>query len=404
VTFFVFRPFLQRPWFKALEELREALAMKDRDGVATAYALLFGALVQDRAADLLEAVAEDLLFIETPVSEAILKQKELPSGLQVAAQQDLEYLLTLLHHDWHAEASRLVGRSLPALKDLAPASSDERLHELKLTLKKDDPVWLLSQLIEGYQQYGSGLLGRYKAFRWLAGKLEGIAYPTQIKLERLVGLERQLSFLKQNTLAFLRSKPAHHALLYGPRGSGKSTAVRGLLPLYEAAGLRLIELAPHDLVSLPTIIEQLRFRLQRFVLFVDDLSFEGQDNSYHPLKTLLEGSLTERAENMLIYATSNRRHLVKEQFSDRPDPLNDDVHGWDTQNERLALADRFGLTITFPSATQQRYLELVRGLAVQDGLVLTDLEERAIRFADWGNGYSGRTAQQFIDQLKAEWH
>jgi hypothetical protein len=144
----------------------------------------------------------------------------------------------------------------------------------------------------------------------------------------------------------------------------------------------------------------IRLRPHCYILFVDDLSFEQGDNSYHQLKTLLEGSLTARPDNVLIYATSNRRHLVKEQFSDRPDPLNDDVHGWDTHHERLALSDRFGLTITFPDASQQRYLEIVKGLVNFENLEIENLDERAIRFAEWGNGYSGRTAQQFVDSAK----
>jgi uncharacterized protein len=119
-------------------------------------------------------------------------------------------------------------------------------------------------------------------------------------------------------------------------------------------------LAPKDLIALPEVIETVRFHPHRFVIFVDDLNFEAGDNAYGPLKTLLEGSLTERPDNVLVYATSNRRHLVREHFSDRPDPLSDDVHAWDTHNERLALSDRFGLTITFPDATQQRYLDIVR--------------------------------------------
>ncbi len=153
--------------------------------------------------------------------------------------------------------------------------------------------------------------------------------------------------------------------------------------------------------ALPEISEQLRGRPHRYLIFTDDLSFEAGSSAYGPLKSLLEGSLTARPENILIYATSNRRHLVLERFGDRPDPSNADVHAWDTQHERLALADRFGLVITFPDATQRRYLDIVRGLAGRDRLTDPDLEERAVRFAEWGNGYSGRTAEQFVRALKS---
>ena len=393
-------------WGQALEKLRQALAQKEREAVLEAYVALVRALSERGTPDLATALAEDLLFTASPLSRALEQDPELPTGLRTAAQQDLDTLLTLTNRDWQAEASRVVGRPLPPLKALAHESSKERVTELAASLASGDAAWLLARLVETYRQHGAGLLARFEAFRWTAASpaagLVGIAYPLKTSLDRLVGLERQLARLHQNTLAFLSDKRAQHALLYGPRGSGKSTAVRGLLKHYAAAGLRMVELSPADTSALPEIVEQLRFRPHYYLIFVDDLSFEAGDSGYQPLKTLLEGSLTERPHNVLLVATSNRRHLVKEGFKDRPDPLDDDVHAWDTQNERLALADRFGLTLTFPNATQQRYLEVVRGLAEQEGVVAENLEERAIRFAEWGNGYSGRTAQQFLDALTAE--
>ncbi len=392
-------------WGQALESLREALTQKEREPVLAAYALLVRALSERGAPDLKTALAEDLLWTESPLSRALqhleVQHLEVPSGLRAAVQQDLDTLLTLTSRDWQAEASRAVGRPLPPLKALAPPSAHEQVAEL-LSLGAADAAWLLERLVDTYRRHGAGPLARFEAFRWTPAGLVGIAHPVTTHMDRLVGLERQVTRLHANTLAFLSGKPAQHTLLYGPRGSGKSTAVRGLLKHYVAAGLRLVELGPADVNILPELVEQLRFRPHHYLVFVDDLSFEAGDTGYQPLKTLLEGSLTERPHNVLLVATSNRRHLVREGFKDRPDPLDDDVHAWDTQNERLALADRFGLTITFPDATQQRYLDIVRGLAEQGGVTAADLEERALRFAEWGNGYSGRTAQQFLDALRAE--
>ena len=387
-------------WGAALGALRAALADKDKAAAAAAYRELLRALATEGDSDLLAAAAAALLYSPSSVSRAAA-EGELPKGLRMAALLDLETVLTQLGRDWTQEARALAGGGLPPLSELAAPPQDPRVAELARSLRRGDALWLLEHLLAGYRQHGSGPVARFEALRWSGRGFVGVAHPVRADMNRLVGLERQLELLKRNTLAFLADQPAHHTLLYGPRGSGKSTAIRSLVKLYGAAGLRLVELAPQELVELSAVIEALRGNPHHFILFLDDLSFEAGDTSYHPLKSLLEGSLAERPENVLIYATSNRRHLVREGFKDRPDPLDDDVHAWDTHNERLALADRFGLTITFPSATQQRYLEVVRGLAERDGLAADGLDEKAIRYAEWGNGYSGRTAQQFIDALKA---
>lgn len=250
-------------------------------------------------------------------------------------------------------------------------------------------------------RHGGGPLGRFRALRWTEDGLAGVAHPAEPSLERLVGLDAQLAPLVRNTEAFLAGRPAMHALLYGPRGSGKSTVVRGLLTRYAARGLRLVDVPAAALTQLPDLLDVLRDRPERFLLFVDDLSFEAGDARYHPLKTLLEGSVEARPDQVRLYATSNRRHLVQERLRDRPDPLDDDVHAWDTQNERLALADRFGLLVTFPSADRRRYLTIVRALAERESVAAHDLDARADRFARDGNGYSGRTAQQFVDAIQA---
>jgi uncharacterized protein len=396
--FFVFNA-LNQPWMQALELLHRALEHKNHEAALDVYRQLFRELSSHGLADLETAVAKVLLEEDSSLSGYAMQLHPLPEGLTQAAKVDLDTVALLLKRDWTVDVFRLTGHALPPLTNLSP--NHQALTEVIAMLKANDPK-LLEYLIEAYQKHGTGILSHYSSFRWVDGKLKGIEYPVQIDLERLVMLERPLSLLQKNTRVFLSHKPAQHTLLYGPRGSGKSTAIRSLIKSYANHGLRLIELSAQDVLSLPAIIEQVRLRPHRYIIFIDDLNFEQGDNSYHPLKTLLEGSLTQRPENVLIYATSNRRHLVKEQFSDRPDPLNEDVHAWDTHNERLALSDRFGLTITFPDATQQRYLEIVRGILAYEKQVVENLDERAIRYAEWGNGYSGRTAQQFVDSVNAE--
>jgi hypothetical protein len=178
-----------------------------------------------------------------------------------------------------------------------------------------------------------------------------------------------------------------------------------LLHQYGDRGLRLVEVAQSHLQDLPTIADRLRGLPQKFILFVDDLSFEEEEERFKALKVVLEGSLTARPPNLVVYATSNRRHLIREFFADRPRPGDaDEIHTWDTVQEKLSFSDRFGLTLTFEPANQSTYLDIVHHLAGLAGVVLTaqDLEFRALQWATRHNGRSGRTARQFVDFLSAE--
>ncbi len=204
-----------------------------------------------------------------------------------------------------------------------------------------------------------------------------------------------------NTERFLSGLPAHHALLYGPPGTGKSSTVKAVLNEYAGAGLRLVEVRKEDLADLGGVLEDLRGRGPRFVVYVDDLSFEEHEVEYKALKALLEGSVEDPPENVRVYATSNRRNLIRESFSDRE---NDDIHAHDTMQEKLSLAARFGLRLTFPSPDQSRYLEIVSGIAQERGLKIPQdtLRERALLWDRWHAGRSGRTARQLVDELQAE--
>ncbi|HEX2998940.1 MAG TPA: ATP-binding protein, partial [Armatimonadota bacterium] len=228
--------------------------------------------------------------------------------------------------------------------------------------------------------------------------LEGIETPDPIRLSDLIGYEQERDLLLRNTEHFLAGMQANNVLLYGDRGTGKSSSVKALLNEYAERGLRLIEVPKHQLGAFPRILRLLRGRPERFILFVDDLSFEENESSYKDLKAVLEGNLEVRPENVLLYATSNRRHLIPERFSDR-DGSSEEIHARDTQEEKLSLSDRFGITITFLSPTQALYLEIVSGLAQREGLRLSEAELRrqALQWATRHNGWSGRSARQFLD-------
>ncbi|MCU0552023.1 MAG: ATP-binding protein [Leptolyngbya sp. Prado105] len=256
-------------------------------------------------------------------------------------------------------------------------------------------------LLSFYRKFGTGMFAEYSAFRWQQGRLIAIANPDPIQVDELVGYETQRNQLLKNTEFLLSGLPALHILLYGSRGSGKSSLVKSLLGKYE--NLRLIEVAKSELRDLPAIVEQLRNLPQKFVIFVDDLSFEEDDDAYKALKVVLEGNLTARPQNVVVYATSNRRHLIREFFDDRPRPRDaDEIHNWDTVQEKLSFSDRFGLTLTFEPADQVTYLKIVHHLARQAAISSDDLEFQALQWATRHNGRSGRTARQFIDFLKAE--
>jgi len=258
-------------------------------------------------------------------------------------------------------------------------------------------------LLDHFARHGAGPFGRHRAFRWGEDGLRAVPDPDPVRLDDLVGYERERGQLVGNTERFLAGLPAHHALLYGLPGTGKSSTVKAILNEYADRGLRLVEVAKEDLGALPRVLESLRARAPRFILFVDDLSFEEHEVEYKALKALLEGSVEEPPQNVRVYATSNRRNLIRERFSDRDEGA-DDVHARDTMQEKLSLAARFGLRVTFPTPNQRRYLEIVAGLARRRGIEVPagQLEERAILWDRWHAGRSGRTARQFVDELEAE--
>lgn len=331
--------------------------------------------------------------------------EQLPAELLEAVQYDLTVLQQLWQ--WHVDdlpqaIGQLGGPVLPAL----PSTTQTHDFQTVAFLKEYDH-WAdaLPALAEYHRQVGCGLMAQYRAFSWHEGQLQGHPYPDEIAMDALVGYEDQRDQLLNNTEALLRGYPALNILLYGSRGAGKSAMIKALLPLYGDRGLRLIEVRKSALIELPQILEPLQNCPQKFIIFVDDLSFEEDEESYKALKVVLEGHIAARPHNVIVYATSNRRHLIREFFDDRPSPSDgDEIHAWDTVQEKLSLSDRFGLTITFTPANQETYLKMVFHLAGKANLVLdeADLKFRALQWATRHNGRSGRTARQFIDFLQAE--
>jgi predicted AAA+ superfamily ATPase len=258
---------------------------------------------------------------------------------------------------------------------------------------------LIKEISTYYRVNGCGLMSRYRAFRWDNG-LKGIKDIDKVTFDDLIGYKTQKEILKRNTEAFLKGEKSNNILLFGDRGTGKSSSVKALLNMFSGQGLRIIEISKMQLTDMVKVIEILKERGKHFIIFIDDLSFEDFEIQYKYFKSIIEGGLETIPKNILIYATSNRRHLIKETWSDSRSH-EDEMHATDSVQEKLSLVDRFGITITFQSPSQQQYLEIVEKLAKRNGISISheELTRRAIEWELTYHGRSGRTAQQFIIHL-----
>lgn len=266
---------------------------------------------------------------------------------------------------------------------------------------RDAADWSAEGFAAYARQNGFGVYAKYRAFSFANGALAPIAKPDPIRLADLKGYEVQRGKVIQNTERFLQGLPAHNALLYGDRGTGKSSTVKALLNAYARRGLRMIELSKAGVAELGALIRLIEGVPLRFIVFIDDLTFEENDEGFGVLKAALEGSLLARPENMVIYATTNRRHLIKETFRARE---GDEVHRGDAIDESLSLSDRFGLYLTFSLPAKDEYLHIVSLLARDRGIQTDEqaLHAGAERFALLRAGRSPRLARQYIDYISAE--
>ncbi|MBD2180286.1 ATP-binding protein [Planktothrix sp. FACHB-1355] len=411
----LYRSVLSDPPGIAFLELLDALKRWDAEGLI--YLQAYGKWFQAIAAtnkSWQDYLIWQILRNDNPFTQQAQRQDfaSLPSALVAAVQQDLQALQSLYECSgaelscWVQEASKLPLAPVVWYREQDEISylSDAEKKAIASLQELDNWTDAVEDLAAYYRECGTGILAEYQALRWQSGQLLGIAYPDTIKIKELAGYESQRDALMKNTEFLLLGYPALHVLLYGSRGSGKSSLVKGLLNEYANRNLRLIEVSKSDLKDLSKIVELLRNVPQKFIIFVDDLSFEEDDDAFKALKVVLEGNITARPQNVVVYATSNRRHLIREFFKDRPAPSDEEVHAWDTVQEKLSFSDRFGLTLTFEPADQKTYLTIVRHLAEQAGITLPleELEYRALQWATRHNGRSGRTARQFVDYLKGE--
>ena len=394
--------------------LLDALVAGDDLTTRLAYGEWFSALASHQQSWHRYLIAQILLadnaFSQIAQTTPTEELEKISLGILAAAHHDLDILESL----YNIPAEHLSQWTASVTGNSAPPVMQFGLEPKFAVEFPYSPDWhsATAELAKYYRTHGVGLFGQFKAFRWRSqplspqtGQLEGIESTDPILLKQLVGYDHPKQQLVQNTQFLLEGRAAQNVLLYGARGSGKSSLVKALLNEYSNRGLRLIEVPKSNLQNLPQIVTPLHRLPQKFIIFVDDLSFEEDDEAFKALKVVLEGGVTARPQNVVVYATSNRRHLIREFFDDRPAPKDaEEIHNWDTVQEKLSFSDRFGLTLTFTPADQLTYLNIVRALAKQANIDIDadHLDWRARQWATRHNGRSGRTARQFIDFLTAE--
>lgn len=267
-------------------------------------------------------------------------------------------------------------------------------------LNSTSPRDMLENIVEYYFEIGSGEMCDNIAFMWKDG-LVGVKDYDYVEFSDIVGYKYQKETLIKNTEAFISGHSANNVLLIGARGTGKSSSVKALATEYYEKGLRLIEITKNQLLCFPEILTELKSRGKYFIVFIDDLSFEEGEIEYKQMKSFLDGGIEKIPSNVLVYATSNRRHLIKETWSDRNQVGEEEIHSSDTVNEKLSLSDRFGIKLTYISPNQNEYFKIVEELAKKHNLNIPveTLRSEAVKWAASQNGRSGRTAKQFINSL-----
>ena len=361
---------------------------------------------------------------ETPFTLVSEKVGANQGSVNAFALGDFRIFRELFHYDFSPIESALGVNCFSILENYTAVGKPERVFNRSVSEKVQElserieaveseesaqsPEQKMYDIITGfYKEYGVGKFGLNKAFR-VNDEDKGreflipITATSDVQLEDLIGYEMQKQKLIANTEAFVQGRMANNVLLYGDAGTGKSTSIKAILNRYYSQGLRMIEVYKHQFKDLQRIISEIKNRNYRFIIYMDDLSFEEFEIEYKYLKAVIEGGLETKPENILIYATSNRRHLIKETWGDRNDRSDDEMHRSDTVQEKLSLVARFGVTIGYFKPSHQEYLHIVNELARRYPEITLSEKELALLANQWelrSGGASGRTAQQFINYL-----
>ena len=358
-----------------------------------------------------------LVYHENAFSKACEIRGAVEGGINSVALHDFAIFRELFRYDFSELEKKLQVSVYPMIADYIHASSERKIFNRRI---RDRICTLSVQLANAgtveefkadmeqfYKEFGVGKFGLHKAFR-VEHDEEGVRIVpitniAHVYLEDLVGYEIPKKKLIENTEAFLQGKRANNCLLFGDAGTGKSSSIKGILNRYYDQGLRIIEVYKHQFQDLNEIISQIKNRNYKFIIYMDDLSFEDFEIEYKYLKAVIEGGLEKKPNNILIYATSNRRHLIRENYSDK-EGIRQDMHTSDTVQEKLSLAYRFGVSIFFCAPDKKEFQNIVKVLAQKHGITMPE-EELLLEANKWElnhGGLSGRTAQQFIDYISAK--
>lgn len=334
------------------------------------------------------------------------------------ARNDFQAFMNLFHYDFRPIEETLGIDCFSTLLEYKAVVKQERMYNKNVSEKvralsdelaaAENVEQFFDAVVTFYKKYGVGMFGLNKAFRIVEKNGEPDFVPInnldKVVLDDLTGYEIQKKKLIDNTEAFVNGRETNNCLLYGDAGTGKSTSIKAILNEYYDRGLRMIEIYKHQFKYLSQVISHVKNRNYRFVIYMDDLSFEEFEIEYKYLKAVIEGGMETRPDNVLIYATSNRRHLIRETWNDRSD-MDQELHRSDTMQEKLSLVYRFGITINFSKPSQKEYFEIVRNLAKKYPQITLSDEELCAQANKWElshGGTSGRTAQQFISYLAGQ--
>ncbi|MDK2866084.1 MAG: uncharacterized protein PWP51_1572 [Clostridiales bacterium] len=332
------------------------------------------------------------------------------------AKHDFKIFMSLFHFDFSKIEKDLNIDCFSVITSYQAIEKKERLYNKNVSVKVKEASRKLAATTDVdafyrivttfYKDYGVGILGLNKAFR-IASNDNDVSFMAinnteAVMLKDIIGYEFQKKQLTDNTEAFVAGRPANNVLLFGDAGTGKSTSIKALINEYYEDGLRMIEIYKHQFKDLSKIIAQIKNRNYKFIIYMDDLSFEEFEIEYKYLKAIIEGGVETKPDNVLIYATSNRRHLIRETWGDRSDAREEELHHSDTVQEKLSLVARFGISIGFTKPDQKKYFEIVKGIAARYPQITLSEEALVAEARKWElqhSGFSGRTAQQFVTYL-----